>query len=761
MISKLTNLPCQSIIVKSFFWCLVLGYSLANSCLYAQQPCQVSISPAQTMICPDAPVVLSATVTGNSGICQLSDVPPNLQSGLVAWYPFCGNANDESGNGNHGTVIGATLAPDRFGNPNNAYYFDGISSSIYIPNANNLNVDSITIVAFINPAPGLTQAIIVAKSDSNNATHYSYHFNYEGVWAGNQGLAAAWGNGNCNPPSSINASYVFAPSGLFIPNQWSMTAMTVDQTGFCTLYQNQNIVGSGATGIPVGSCNHSLGSLRIGGVWWPGHPQRFRGYIDDVFIFNRPLSQSEIQQLNSLTSSNSSPISYQWSTGDTTQSITVSPVITTTYSVLATIGNSTCTSQATINTISAPITFTGSTIVNGNQIVTYTAQSVPGLPYNWSVSAGLIISGQGTPVIQVQWMNADTLGVVSLNVCRYASSQTVQIKAQSSSTGSSPCFKSQLPLNLQNGLVAFYPFCGNANDESGNGYHGTTYGSLLSPDRFGNSANAYYFNGNGDHIVVPNAPALNLDSGTFIAFIRPDPGSTEGLILAKSDSNNATQYSYHLKHEGIWQNQNGFFGAWGDGNCALPSSINGTYVFAPSGLFPGNTWDMVTMTVDGTGFGQLYRNNQLLSSTLANVPMGNCNHAASSLRIGGPWWTGHLCWFKGYIDDVYIYNRVLSTSELNQLINLNTVTNIETEIVTDFFTIYPNPANNYFTIQFLSLDDRAKVKVYTATGAELYNRELSAGETEHVIKLDYRGPVFVKMEDLSGKVYFSKVLMID
>ena len=48
-----------------------------------------------------------------------------LNDGLVAYYPFNGNANDESGNENDGTVNGATLTLDRFGAPNSAYDFDG------------------------------------------------------------------------------------------------------------------------------------------------------------------------------------------------------------------------------------------------------------------------------------------------------------------------------------------------------------------------------------------------------------------------------------------------------------------------------------------------------------------------------------------------------------------------------------------------------------------------------------------------------------
>ena len=50
--------------------------------------------------------------------------------GLVGWWPFNGNANDESGNGNDGTVNGAILTTDRNGNENSAYSFDGVDDYI-------------------------------------------------------------------------------------------------------------------------------------------------------------------------------------------------------------------------------------------------------------------------------------------------------------------------------------------------------------------------------------------------------------------------------------------------------------------------------------------------------------------------------------------------------------------------------------------------------------------------------------------------------
>ena len=59
------------------------------------------------------------------GLMSVHAQTVDLESGLVAYYPFNGNANDESGNGNDGEVNGATLAEDRNGETAKAYSFDG------------------------------------------------------------------------------------------------------------------------------------------------------------------------------------------------------------------------------------------------------------------------------------------------------------------------------------------------------------------------------------------------------------------------------------------------------------------------------------------------------------------------------------------------------------------------------------------------------------------------------------------------------------
>jgi hydrogenase maturation factor len=60
---------------------------------------------------------------------------PFLTKGLVAYYPFNGNANDLSGNGYNATTVGVSLATDRFGNPNKCYNFAGTSTYVQCPSA--------------------------------------------------------------------------------------------------------------------------------------------------------------------------------------------------------------------------------------------------------------------------------------------------------------------------------------------------------------------------------------------------------------------------------------------------------------------------------------------------------------------------------------------------------------------------------------------------------------------------------------------------
>ena len=85
-------------------------------------------------------------------LTKAQDLPSYIPSdGLVVYYPFNGNANDASGNGNNGTVSGATLTANKDGDVNSAYSFDGDGDIITIPNNDNINYPQITISAMIRP----------------------------------------------------------------------------------------------------------------------------------------------------------------------------------------------------------------------------------------------------------------------------------------------------------------------------------------------------------------------------------------------------------------------------------------------------------------------------------------------------------------------------------------------------------------------------------------------------------------------------------
>ena len=88
-----------------------------------------------------------------------------LGDGLMAYYPFTGNANDSSGNENHGTVNGATLTTDRLGNANSAYSFDGEDDYIKVPNSQSIDVagNTISIAAWAYCTGSVSSGYIVDK----------------------------------------------------------------------------------------------------------------------------------------------------------------------------------------------------------------------------------------------------------------------------------------------------------------------------------------------------------------------------------------------------------------------------------------------------------------------------------------------------------------------------------------------------------------------------------------------------------------------
>ena len=119
-------------------------------------------------------LILATALLSISTFAQTPNYVP--ANGLVGWWPFNGNANDESGNGNHGTVNGATLTADRFGNANMAYGFDGVDDFINLSNPLP-DCAEFTISAFIFHTKGSNYSGILSDATTSSGNDLYYNLN--------------------------------------------------------------------------------------------------------------------------------------------------------------------------------------------------------------------------------------------------------------------------------------------------------------------------------------------------------------------------------------------------------------------------------------------------------------------------------------------------------------------------------------------------------------------------------------------------------
>lgn len=194
-----------------------------------------------------------------------SYVPSN---GLVGWWPFNGNANDESGNGNNGTVNGASLTADRFGVADKAYSFDGLNDYIEVLNSPQLN-----------SVNNFTLSIWVFFNDWNQSSS---------VW-----FATIEKQGQYSLQLIRLTSNTANLSGITVPvssNSWNSYTLSFEN----------NIVKVYANGTLQGSNNNSFTSTTsplVFGIDPGGQLEFLNGSLDDIGIWNRALTECEIKDL--------------------------------------------------------------------------------------------------------------------------------------------------------------------------------------------------------------------------------------------------------------------------------------------------------------------------------------------------------------------------------------------------------------------------------------------------------------------------------
>jgi hypothetical protein len=203
----------------------------------------------------------------------------NLQDGLVAYYPFNGNANDASGSGNNGFVLGATLTTDRFGNANKAYSFDGVSNYIITP-VNSGFTTQISLCAWFKTSYNNYGGILCSRNDAYMSNDITTDYN------GNPGIHLTDGIAANQSATGLSPAY------FVNDNNWHLLVGTYDGNTL-KIYVDGLLRGQKSSTFSIVINKY----FKIGWDDLSGYNRYFNGKIDDVRIYKRSLNKSEVFQL--------------------------------------------------------------------------------------------------------------------------------------------------------------------------------------------------------------------------------------------------------------------------------------------------------------------------------------------------------------------------------------------------------------------------------------------------------------------------------
>jgi hypothetical protein len=229
-----------------------------------------------------------------------------------------------------------------------------------------------------------------------------------------------------------------------------------------------------------------------------------------------------------------------------------------------------------------------------------------------------------------------------------------------------------IPCPRDYGLVAYYPFNGNALDESPYNNHPIFNNATLTKDRAGNANGAYLFNGMNNYMQIPNSPTLNPKFISIFAIVKVSgfyTGRCHGnVILNKGDTDWDVQDKYRLRfaddvytrgancyNQQVDTFHQAFYADFGN-NGHMTYDYNGPYIQSGKWYCLAYTYDGKTARfyIDGTEVSSK-RSRHKYRPSYEDLFIGRLNNDQFPY------------WFNGAIDEIRIYNRALSHAEVVSL----------------------------------------------------------------------------------------------
>jgi hypothetical protein len=210
---------------------------------------------------------------------------------------------------------------------------------------------------------------------------------------------------------------------------------------------------------------------------------------------------------------------------------------------------------------------------------------------------------------------------------------------------------------LTNQLAAYYPFNGNANDASTNGYNGTVHGATLTTNRFGTPNAAYAFNGAQNYISIPEN------------IFNPSNSAITISVWVTTDANSYANTEYIFDKSSV----NGEMAIYSSANqfeFGVSLSNPRTGISVSAALSSSCVTHLVCVYQQGQGI-WLYTNG-VLASSLTGIPNSTLWKDPSGYPLASAigiydYTPGPFDAFHGVIDDIRVYTRALSTAEVQQL----------------------------------------------------------------------------------------------